>query len=391
MAKFCNNCGKQLDATTKFCASCGAQQPQAPPQPQPQPQPPQYQQAYAPAPKPKSKTPLIVGGIGGALAVILLVVLIATNVFGLFGSGGGQLWDGGDLELYPAYLSVPNGHSIYLDWNTAKSNQGIEWRSSDETVATVDTNGLVTTVGGGEAVITAALIGKPEVTAKCGIYVAESSVHDNAPGEIIIWENGPPSIYYRMGVIGLESMSLDVELVVGYEPGENIPICLSMDNEDLLGDETLANGVASKARGASMKFLSTSRSSPKRPLRISKKKIRPKIIENNTWTILVKGDHLYYSGSHKDTSVLKGGPNGIKNNIYATFELSVSKRGGSSPVGSYGGTLEYTLDYDFSPHFAEHPDHSLCDYCWRGYKDLYTGEEYTGHYPGQPSGDTIIT
>ena len=315
------------------------------------------------------------------------------------GGDGDQVWDGGELELYPAYLSVANGYSLYLDWNTAIPNQGIEWSSSDETVATVGADGLVTTVGRGEAAITAALIGKPEITAKCGIYVSESSANLDfdldldlhTPDDILIWEYGPPSIYYRMGVIGVESMSLDVEFVFGYGLNENIPICISTDNQELFGDETAAGGVSYNRQGTSAEFLSASRSTQKKPLRINKRKIRPKIIEINTWTILVKGDHLYYNGSHKDTSVLKGGPNGIKNNIYATFELSVSKRGGSSPVGSYGGTLEYTLDYDFSPHFAEHPDHSLCDDCWRGYKDLYTGEEYTGHYPGQPSGDTIIT
>ena len=97
MAKFCMNCGKQLNDAVKFCASCGVQQPapvqNAQPQQQPQAQPYiqpqyQYQQQYAPAPKKKSKMPLIVGGIIGVLAIVLIVVLIATNVFGLFGSGG---------------------------------------------------------------------------------------------------------------------------------------------------------------------------------------------------------------------------------------------------------------------------------------------------------------
>ena len=102
MARFCMNCGKQLNDAVKFCASCGAQQQPAPQpapaqsaQPQQQPQPYiqpqyQYQQPYAPTPKKKSKTPFIVGSIVGVLVIVLVIVLISTNVFGLFGSGGGD-------------------------------------------------------------------------------------------------------------------------------------------------------------------------------------------------------------------------------------------------------------------------------------------------------------
>ncbi|MCL2158639.1 MAG: zinc ribbon domain-containing protein [Oscillospiraceae bacterium] len=86
MAKFCMSCGRQLDEAAKFCASCGAQQTQAqqPAQPPPYIQP-QYQPPYAPMPKQKSKMPLVVGGIVGVLAIVFLVVLIATHTFG---SGG---------------------------------------------------------------------------------------------------------------------------------------------------------------------------------------------------------------------------------------------------------------------------------------------------------------
>ncbi|MCL2157823.1 MAG: zinc ribbon domain-containing protein [Oscillospiraceae bacterium] len=104
MARFCLNCGKQLNETVKFCASCGAQQQptqqpspvqsaqlQQQPQTQPYIQPQyQYQQPYAPTPKKKSKTPLIVGSIGGVLVIVLVIVLISTNVFGLISRSGGD-------------------------------------------------------------------------------------------------------------------------------------------------------------------------------------------------------------------------------------------------------------------------------------------------------------
>jgi len=99
MAKFCTGCGAPLEDAAKFCASCGAQveqqaQPPQPPQPLQPPQPPPYaqyqqppyQQPYMPAPPAppkKSKKPLIIGGSVGALAIVLAIVLVATNVFGL--------------------------------------------------------------------------------------------------------------------------------------------------------------------------------------------------------------------------------------------------------------------------------------------------------------------
>lgn len=80
MAKFCNNCGAQVDDAAQFCGNCGNQF--AAPQPAPQPQ---YQQpvyaapevpAEAPAPVKKSPKKLIIllGIIGAAL--ILTIILI---------------------------------------------------------------------------------------------------------------------------------------------------------------------------------------------------------------------------------------------------------------------------------------------------------------------------
>jgi len=151
------NCGKQLDEAAKFCAGCGAKseqpapvqaaQPQQPPQAQPyiqpqqqyqQPYAPQYQQAYAPAPKPKSKTPLIVGGIGGALALVFVVVLIATNVFGLLGKiDSGEL---GDINVGGS--STPgNTNGGKIDFNAifaGTSNIKLKGLSETEKQAIID-------------------------------------------------------------------------------------------------------------------------------------------------------------------------------------------------------------------------------------------------------------
>ena len=87
MARFCSNCGAQLDDALKFCTACGTAQAPAPVQ---QAQPQYQQQPYAPAPasapppaKKKSKAPLVI------VALLLVVGLAAAGVFtkgfGLFG------------------------------------------------------------------------------------------------------------------------------------------------------------------------------------------------------------------------------------------------------------------------------------------------------------------
>ena len=55
-------------------------------------------------------------------------------------------------------------------------DRSVTWSSSDETVATVDANGLVTAVSAGEAVITAASVLDPSVTAACSVYVSNLEV-----------------------------------------------------------------------------------------------------------------------------------------------------------------------------------------------------------------------
>ena len=122
---FCTECGKALSPGKNFCGGCGAsvnagagtsapaqqpvyaQQPQNAPvmsekqtehmQQSPQqptlPAQPQQQVGYAPTVpvNKKIKPPLIIGGIVGVGVIALAMVLIFTNVFGLFGksSGGG--------------------------------------------------------------------------------------------------------------------------------------------------------------------------------------------------------------------------------------------------------------------------------------------------------------
>ncbi len=75
---------------------------------------------------------------------------------------------------------VATGETLTLTGTIRPSNaleQGITWSSSDETVATVDANGVVTGVADGTATITATSVENGNVTAKCAVTVITPSAN----------------------------------------------------------------------------------------------------------------------------------------------------------------------------------------------------------------------
>jgi hypothetical protein len=94
MVKFCGKCGTPLDEGVKFCGRCGWQvgQPLVAAQ---QPATPEVPADNAPPKKKKNKKPFVITGTA-VVALALVVVMVFTNVFGLFGEGGfGSLFGGG--------------------------------------------------------------------------------------------------------------------------------------------------------------------------------------------------------------------------------------------------------------------------------------------------------
>ena len=385
MAKFCMNCGKPLDEAAKFCAGCGtaqaAQQPapvqQAQPQTQPyiQPQqPPQYQQQYAPqyqpapAPKPKSKTPFIVGGVGGALAIVLVVVLIATNVFGLFGKDGGDnptnskptsgnstnsggdtptgenaVWGNGELELYPAYASVPEGYAVYLDWNTSKPKQEIEWRSSDTAVASVDADGLIIALSEGNAVITASLKSKPDVKAYCGLYIVPYTEIEGKDLEnnIIIWEEMPSCYMWTETPDGPEIILKDGKSGMNWDAGIEIPMdedtgaIKQLSTSASTGDITLL-----PAANFSGGVTPLTAKNPRRKVIIVKEGVRKSLKIGYDWSIKIDGETTGrfdgYGGWFCDHRIV--------------FSMQAVKKGGTTPIGAYLGKAFLRDDeYDYNP------------------------------------------
>ena len=84
------------------------------------------------------------------------------------------------LTLTPATVSIMLGGSQTLKpvFTPAHAfTNELEWTSSNESVATVDANGLVTALAEGEAVITATLVSNSTITATCNVTVTAFIAH----------------------------------------------------------------------------------------------------------------------------------------------------------------------------------------------------------------------
>jgi len=391
MAKFCGKCGAPLGDALKFCMSCGtpvqAAQPPAPVQQAYQ--QPQYQQPYTapppPAPKKKSKAPLIAGGVAGAGALVLIVVLIATNVFGLFGkgqpaNGGGGDWGKGALELYPAYAELPSGSSVYLDWST---NKELVWSSSFPEVATVDADGLITAIAEGETYITASLKSDPKVTASCGIAVVLYDESGYSANDILIWEDAPPSDFYKYVRYGI-----DVPESAGEYEGEagyNIPIILPLDGDGEIAEQVAYNGAGVNVMpltytgGGNMQPLKNSAPKGKK---IKRNDIKKKLKQDVVWTIAVL-----------QTIKVRSDVRDSESDGTRKLGMLVWKKGGDSPVGKYKGWAQYEGFDTYARHYAKYPDHSKCKMCGQAWYEYWGGNEthHTGcPGPGGSSPDGMI-
>ena len=107
----------------------------------------------------------------------------------------------------------------------------VEWLSEDETVATVDANGLVTLVGAGETVITASFLGNDDYLSSTATYkltVTGANGGDSDLTDIYVqdYENENDASSWQLGVTGRGDLALqtdDAEFgkYISYSTGNN--------------------------------------------------------------------------------------------------------------------------------------------------------------------------
>jgi predicted nucleic acid-binding Zn ribbon protein len=125
----CRKCGEPLDPGKAFCASCGTPV------------------MEMPAQKPKSKTAII--AIPAAIIVVLVIALVVVLT---------RKTPVTAINFDETSTTMAIGTSTTMNYSIAPEDAAganLTWTSSDESVATVDKNGMITAVEAGNCTITA--------------------------------------------------------------------------------------------------------------------------------------------------------------------------------------------------------------------------------------------
>ena len=114
------------------------------------------------------------------------------------------------LAVSESNVVVPTGDTYQIQATTINSDSPVTYKSSDETVATVDANGVVTGVADGEAVITVAVAASPYYQEG----TKEVKVAVKRPLTFEALEDGQINVVYRNGI------TLDKPIVYSVNKGE---------------------------------------------------------------------------------------------------------------------------------------------------------------------------
>ena len=186
----------------------------------------------------------VVTAVGGGTATITAVVnghSATCDIKVLIHTTGISL---GSEELQLVKGQVSDPIEVTYDPENTDDSKDLTWTSSDDTVATVDENGVVTAVGGGTATITATLNADESIYAECvvTVSVALESISVEADGDTDSLEVGDT-----------------VKLAVGYNPADTTDekgVTWTSSNEDVATVDE--NGVVTAVAGGTATITATS-------------------------------------------------------------------------------------------------------------------------------------
>lgn len=193
-----------------------------------------------------------------------------------------------DLILSQTEIELQEGSEASLAVTFVPENasyQNIEWKSSDESVATVDAHGVVTAVGAGNAVISAVQANN-NITRTCNVTVVAAASAGPAVGDY----------YYSDGTTSAE---LDATKTV-------LGVVFSVNNPALMGDAKLAEDYPGCVHGYVVSTVE---------------------YENQDWgSVSAYNGHGYYNGIGYDANLIvdKDKANGYGNSL-AHKDLNASK------------------------------------------------------------------
>ncbi|MGI5881425.1 MAG: Ig-like domain-containing protein [Syntrophomonadaceae bacterium] len=174
------------------------------------------------------------------------------------------------LEMHPESMSLYTGRTGVLSVTPVPSSAdgSVTWSTSNDSIATVDQEGIVTAIAPGEAIITATSIIDPSIIATCTVTVTDALIYTKVDS----MDKLRFGATYTIGSLGTKGMNLN-ETSIGqnhyideydaeYTPDLNGIYVLDNTLKFVLEPGTLVNTFALKVVGTN-KYLSASDGLPK--------------------------------------------------------------------------------------------------------------------------------
>jgi hypothetical protein len=126
-----------------------------------------------------------------------------------------------NITLNPTAVTLTVGNTqginatVNLDPSSTSTDRGVTWSSSNDAVATVDANGVVTAVSAGSATITAAAKADPNATATATVTVRNPAPTSISVQSITVTGN-------LNQTVNVNNVAGSIDVTLNVDPGENI-------------------------------------------------------------------------------------------------------------------------------------------------------------------------